>query len=55
MLINVCRRRCRKYYIYGEKSGLVEKFADNLPGLPDNIRYDGEGHYLIAIVMVNTI
>ncbi|XVF18128.1 hypothetical protein REPUB_Repub10bG0185500 [Reevesia pubescens] len=42
-------RRCRKYYIQGKKKGHVEKFIDNLPGMPDNIKYDGEGHYLIAL------
>lgn len=33
----------------------MEKFIETLPGLPDNIRYDGEGHYLIALATVNTI
>ncbi|KAG9443181.1 hypothetical protein H6P81_019035 [Aristolochia fimbriata] len=42
-------RRCRKYYIAGEKNGTVEAFVDNLPGLPDNIHYDGEGHFWIAL------
>ncbi|CAL1386967.1 unnamed protein product [Linum trigynum] len=42
-------KRCSKYYIDGEKKGKVEKFADNLPGVPDNIHYDGEGHYWIAL------
>ncbi|XP_021908230.1 protein STRICTOSIDINE SYNTHASE-LIKE 7-like [Carica papaya] len=42
-------RRCRRYYIEGEKKGRLEKFVDNLPGLPDNIRYDGEGLYWIAL------
>ncbi|KAI4386855.1 hypothetical protein MLD38_004745 [Melastoma candidum] len=41
--------RCKKYYIKGEKEGTVENFIDHLPGMPDNIRYDGEGHYWIAI------
>jgi len=27
----------------------VEKFIDNLPGFPDNIRYDGEGRYWITL------
>lgn len=27
-------------------------FVDNLPGFPDNIRYDGEGHYWIALASV---
>lgn len=29
----------------------MEKFID-LPGPPDNIRLDGEGHYWIALAMV---
>ncbi|KAG2550792.1 hypothetical protein PVAP13_9KG317900 [Panicum virgatum] len=36
-------RRCSRYHIAGDKKGTVEKFIDNLPGFPDNIRYDGEG------------
>ncbi|KAM5546939.1 protein STRICTOSIDINE SYNTHASE-LIKE 5-like [Rosa sericea] len=44
-------KRCRKYYLQGEKKGSIENFIDNLPGSPDNIRYDGEGHYWIAIPM----
>lgn len=47
-----CRRRCRKYHLQGEKRGSVENFIDNLPGTPDNIRYDGEGHYWIALATV---
>jgi len=27
----------------------VESFIDNLPGMPDNILYDGEGHFWIAL------
>ncbi|OMO55727.1 AMP-dependent synthetase/ligase [Corchorus capsularis] len=48
-------RRCRKYYFQGKKKGSVEKFIDNLPGMPDNIRYDGEGHFWIALITENTI
>ncbi|VYS60068.1 unnamed protein product [Arabidopsis thaliana] len=39
-------RRCSKYYING---GRVELFIQGLPGYPDNIRYDGDGHYWIAM------
>ncbi|KAK8673344.1 hypothetical protein V6N13_111687 [Hibiscus sabdariffa] len=46
-------RRCRKYYIQGNKKGQVEKFIDNLPGLVDNIEYD-EGHYWIGLPTENT-
>ncbi|XP_028776675.1 protein STRICTOSIDINE SYNTHASE-LIKE 6-like [Neltuma alba] len=42
-------RRCRKYYIKGPKKGSIERFAENLPGYPDNIHYDGEGLYWIAL------
>ncbi|KAL2522019.1 Protein STRICTOSIDINE SYNTHASE-LIKE 6 [Forsythia ovata] len=47
-------RRCKKYYIEGEKKGSVDTFIENLPGLPDNIRYDGDDHYWIALPMGNT-
>ncbi|CAA2972420.1 STRICTOSIDINE SYNTHASE-LIKE 6-like [Olea europaea subsp. europaea] len=42
-------RMCKRYYIKGEKRGSVDTFIENLPGLPDNIRYDGEGRYWIAL------
>ncbi|KAK0605766.1 hypothetical protein LWI29_030516 [Acer saccharum] len=42
-------RRCKKYHIKGEKSGRVDKFIDDLPGVPDNIHYDGQGLYWIAL------
>ncbi|KAL6520004.1 Strictosidine synthase [Orobanche hederae] len=42
-------RRCKKYYIQGPRKGSIEMFTENLPGLPDNIRYDGEGQYWIAL------
>ncbi|KAM7252632.1 hypothetical protein ACFE04_008141 [Oxalis oulophora] len=40
--------RCRIYHIRGPKMGLTDIFIDNLPGLPDNIRYDGQGRYWIG-------
>lgn len=47
-------RRCKRYYLQGEKKGRVEKFVENLPGMPDNIHYDGEGYFWIALAMANT-
>ncbi|KAI3808362.1 hypothetical protein L1987_24311 [Smallanthus sonchifolius] len=41
--------RCKRYYIQGEKAGSIDVFIDRLPGMPDNIRYDGEDNYWIAI------
>ncbi|KAF5463543.1 hypothetical protein F2P56_019447 [Juglans regia] len=48
-------RRCRKYHISGNEKGKVDKFIENLPGMPDNIRYDGEGHYWIALLQEYTL
>ncbi|KAF3440386.1 hypothetical protein FNV43_RR18670 [Rhamnella rubrinervis] len=42
-------RRCRKYHLQGKNKGSVDKFIDRLLGMPDNIRYDGEGLYWIAL------
>ncbi|XP_078442030.1 protein STRICTOSIDINE SYNTHASE-LIKE 5-like [Wolffia australiana] len=42
-------RRCKKYHIRGEKKGTVDLFIDGLPGLPDNIRYDGDGRFWIGL------
>lgn len=30
----------------------MEVFTQSLPGYPDNIRYDGDGHYWIALPSV---
>ncbi|KAJ4845789.1 hypothetical protein Tsubulata_041454 [Turnera subulata] len=46
-------RRCKKYYIQGDKKGRIEKFLDNLPGMPDNIHYS-QGHYWIGFPTVVT-
>ncbi|KAL8532185.1 hypothetical protein ACS0TY_008692 [Phlomoides rotata] len=42
-------RRCIKYYVQGSRKGSVDVFVENLPGLPDNIRYDGQGLYWVAL------
>ncbi|KAL5713852.1 yls2-like [Ranunculus cassubicifolius] len=47
-------RRCRKYYVEGDKKGSIEDFASDLPGTPDNIRYDGQGRFWIAIPTAKT-
>ncbi|XP_052134237.1 protein STRICTOSIDINE SYNTHASE-LIKE 5-like [Oryza glaberrima] len=48
-------RRCSRYHINGDKAGTVDKFIGDLPGFPDNIRYDGEGRYWIAISAGRTL
>ncbi|KAK7266762.1 hypothetical protein RIF29_19417 [Crotalaria pallida] len=42
-------RRCRRYYIEGPKKGKIGEFCHDLPGMPDNIHYVGQGQYYIAI------
>ncbi|CAI9299047.1 unnamed protein product [Lactuca saligna] len=48
-------RRCSRYYLHGEKKGYIDVFAKNLPGLPDNVRYDGDGHYWMALPWDNSL
>ncbi|ERM96166.1 hypothetical protein AMTRI_Chr09g34270 [Amborella trichopoda] len=46
--------RCVKYWIEGDKKGSTEIFIDKLPGVPDNIRYDGEGRFWIGLATGKT-
>ncbi|XP_076902916.1 protein STRICTOSIDINE SYNTHASE-LIKE 5-like [Bidens hawaiensis] len=46
--------RCSRYYIQGEKEGSIDVFIDRLPGMPDNIRFDGNDHFWIGIVAEHT-
>nr|KYP35928.1 Adipocyte plasma membrane-associated protein [Cajanus cajan] len=43
------KKRCRKYYIKGPKKGRIGEFCRDLPGMPDNIHYVGQGQYYIAM------
>lgn len=40
--------RIRRYWLKGEKAGTADVFADNLPGLPDNIS-TGNGRFWVAL------
>uniref|UniRef100_A0A7N1A2V4 Strictosidine synthase conserved region domain-containing protein n=1 Tax=Kalanchoe fedtschenkoi TaxID=63787 RepID=A0A7N1A2V4_KALFE len=42
-------QRCMKYHLRGSKRGTVEKFIEGLPGGPDNIHYNADGHYTIGL------
>ncbi|XP_050226681.1 protein STRICTOSIDINE SYNTHASE-LIKE 6-like [Mercurialis annua] len=44
------KKRCGKYYIEGKKKGSIEHFF-RLPGYPDNIHYNGRGHFWVAAAM----
>jgi sugar lactone lactonase YvrE len=41
-----------RYFLAGENKGEMEVFADNLPGLPDNIRRSGRGTYWVGLASV---
>lgn len=41
--------RIIRYWLVGPNKGRAEVFMDNLPGLPDNINYDGEGVFWVAL------
>ncbi len=41
-----------RYYLKGPKAGTMDIFADNLPGLPDNVRLSSSGGYWVAIAIV---
>lgn len=42
--------RVSRHWITGPKAGTVEPFADNLPGLPDNMSLGSDGLVWVAIV-----
>ena len=41
--------RVHRLWLKGEKAGQKDVFIDELPGTPDNIRYDGEDTFWIAM------
>jgi sugar lactone lactonase YvrE len=43
--------RILKYYLKGDRQGEFEILHDNLPGLPDNISRDDNGHFWVALVL----
>ncbi|HEX4917363.1 MAG TPA: SMP-30/gluconolactonase/LRE family protein [Limnobacter sp.] len=41
--------RIARHWLKGGKAGQSDVFADNLPGFPDNIRRDSQGHFWVAV------
>lgn len=41
--------RILRYWLKGEKAGNSDIFADNLPGFPDNITFNGSDRFWVAI------
>lgn len=44
------RAKIHKYYLKGAKTGQHEILADNLPGLPDNIRINDNGNFYVGLI-----
>lgn len=41
--------RVTRYWLKGDKAGTRETFIDNLPGFPDNIRFNGSDRFWLAL------
>ena len=41
--------RIARYWLQGDKAGTRETFADNLPGFPDNITFNGRDRFWVAL------
>lgn len=41
--------RVFRYWLSGSRAGEIEVFADNLPGFPDNITFNGRDRYWVAL------
>ncbi|XP_046359290.2 adipocyte plasma membrane-associated protein-like isoform X1 [Haliotis rufescens] len=41
--------RIRRYYLNGPKQGETDILIDNLPGYPDNIKLNSQGHFYVGL------
>lgn len=52
VLVNeLARSRILRYYLKGPKKGTSDTFLDRIPGLPDNLPSDGQGGFLVPLVV----
>ena len=49
LVVESFRYRIRRYWLKGAAAGTTDIFADNLPGIPDNIDVDARGHVWVAL------
>lgn len=49
LVVETSRYRIQRYHLKGPKAGTAEIFAENLPGMPDNLRRSGDGGYWLAL------
>lgn len=51
LVSETARGRVLRYYLTGSKRGSHDIFIDSLPGLPDNLNPDGQGGFLVPLVL----
>lgn len=51
IVLETLTSRIIKYNLKGPKAGKQEIFADGLPGIPDNVHTDGQGNFLVSLVL----
>ncbi|MEQ9735937.1 MAG: SMP-30/gluconolactonase/LRE family protein [Algiphilus sp.] len=50
LLVNeTTRYRIQRYWLKGDRAGEIEPFAENLPGFPDNVTFNGEDRFWVAL------
>lgn len=49
LVTETSRYQVTRYWINGPKAGTTDVFIDNLPGFPDNISYDDDGTFWLAL------
>lgn len=52
LVAETARSRIHRYYVKGPKKGSRDIFIDGLPGLPDNLKSDGQGGFLVPLIVV---
>jgi hypothetical protein len=51
LVAETVRSRIHRYYLKGSKKGHRDIFIDGLPGLPDNLKSDGQGGFLVPLIV----
>ena len=52
LVTETSRYRVTRYWVDGDRAGDSERFAENLPGYPDNVEAPGDGTFWLAIPSV---
>ncbi|XP_076762389.1 adipocyte plasma membrane-associated protein Hemomucin [Xylocopa sonorina] len=51
IVVDCMNSRILKYHLNGPKVGQQEYFVEGLPGIPDNVHTDGQGGFLVSLVV----